>query len=148
MKKSKKLSIFVFNNYFSYEEYSTWIIICINIKISDELIQLYATIWETKQIPREWGHSKLVALWKGHEKGKASNPESYRALQIGSSLCKIMVVTIINRLKKWFESQLLDQQNGFRSSHGTSEGIFIAKGVQQITDRMKKKGICSVCWFI
>ena len=49
----------------------------INCKeFSDELIQLYATIWETKQIPREWGYSKLVALWKGHDKGKASNPET------------------------------------------------------------------------
>ena len=108
-------------------------------EFSDELVELYATIWETKQIPKEWGHSKLVALWKGPEKGKVNDPESYRALQIGSSLCKIMVVIIINRLKKWYESQLLDQQNGFRSSRGTSEGLFIAKSVQQIADKMKKK---------
>ena len=54
-------------------------------------------------IPREWGHSKLVTLWKGPDKGKADDPNTYRGLQIGSSLCKIMIIVMINRLKRWYE---------------------------------------------
>ena len=41
-----------------------------------ELLKLYGTIWETLLIPNEWGHSKLVTLWKGPAKGKASDPRS------------------------------------------------------------------------
>ena len=37
-----------------------------------------------------------------------------------------------------YDSQLLDQQQGFRTGRGTTDGIFIAKRVQQITDKMKK----------
>ena len=42
-----------------------------------EIVKLYGTIWETKRIPREWGHSKLVTLWKGPAKGKADDPNTY-----------------------------------------------------------------------
>ena len=34
--------------------------------------------------------------------------------------------------------QLLDQQQGFRSARGTTDGIFVAKSVQQITSKIKK----------
>ena len=104
----------------------------------NEITKLYETIWTTKAIPKEWGHSKLVTLWKGPAKGKADDPKTYRGIQIGSSLCKIMVTIIINRLKDWYERQLLDQQQGFRSARGTTDGIFIAKSVQQITAKMIK----------
>ena len=104
----------------------------------EELVKLYQTIWESKLIPKEWGHSKLVCLWKGPEKGSASDPTTYRGLQIGSSLCKIMVILLMERLKDWYEHQLLDQQQGFRQARGTTDGIFIVKSVQQITRKMKK----------
>ena len=89
-------------------------------------------------IPKTWGHSKLVTIWKGPAKGKSDDPETYRGLQIGSTMCKIMIVMIINRLKQWYEKQLLDQQQGFRTARGTTDGIFVAKRVQQITNKMKK----------
>ena len=103
----------------------------------EEMLELYKTIWETKQIPTKWGHSKLVALWKGSAKGSVQNPEAYRALQIGSSLCKILVVIIIKRLNVWYEKQLLDQQQGFRTGRGTNDGIFRLKRIQQITNKTK-----------
>lgn len=104
----------------------------------EEMVKLYQTIWLTWAIPKSWGHSKLVTLWKGPTKGKVDDPTTYRGLQIGSTLCKIIIVIIINRLKSWYEKQLLDQQQGFRSARGTTDGIFFAKSVQQITSKMKK----------
>ena len=49
-----------------------------------------------------------------------------------------MIIIIINRLKKWYEEQLLDQQQGFRKGRGTTDGIFMVKRMHQITDQMKK----------
>ena len=103
-----------------------------------EVVKLYKTIWVAKSMPKDWGHSRLVTLWKGPSKGKANDPSTYRGLQIGSSLCKIMIIIIINRLKEWYERQLLDQQQGFRSARGTTDGIFVAKCIHQVTDKMKK----------
>ena len=93
----------------------------------DEMVNLYKTVWQTNTIPRKWGHSKLVTIWKGASKGSINDPKAYRGLQIGSSLCKIMIIIIINRLKQWYDNHLLDQQQGFRSSRGTADGIYIAK---------------------
>ena len=81
---------------------------------ADEICKLYTTIWQTKLIPTNWTHSKLVTLWKGPSKGKIDDPKTYRGLQIGSTLCKILIMIVIGRIKNWYESQLLDQQQGFR----------------------------------
>ena len=104
----------------------------------EEMEKLYCTIWETLAIPTSWGHSKLVSIWKGSAKGKSSDPNAYRGLQVGSSMCKIMIVIILNRIKDWYDKQLLDQQQGFRSGRGTTDGIFITKRIQQVADKMKK----------
>ena len=99
---------------------------------------MYRTIWETHIIPTERGHSNLVALWKGSSKGNIENLEAYRALQIGSSLCKILVVIIINRISSWYDKKILDQQQGVRSGRGTTDGIYRIKRVQQISKKMRK----------
>lgn len=104
----------------------------------DEMVAIFNEVWETKIIPGFWTHSRLAALWKGLEKGKISDPKAYRGLQIGSTFCKIMVITIINRMSPWYENQLLDQNQGFRSCRGTTDGIYITKRIQQISDKMKK----------
>ena len=92
-----------------------------------EIVKLFNTIWNTHSIPSDWGHSKLITLWKGAAKGSKNNPEAYRGLQVGSSLCKLMITIIINRLENWYEGQLSEQQQGFRSSRGTTDGIYITK---------------------
>ena len=107
-------------------------------ELIEEMVKLYSLVWDTHQIPKSWGHSKLVALWKGSAKGKIDDPTAHRALQIGSIFCKTLMIIIINRIKIWYENQLLDQQQGFRSGRGTADGIYITKRIQQITDQMKK----------
>ena len=104
----------------------------------EEIHRMIHDIWETKTIPKTWTHSKLVCLWKGASKGSANDPKAYRGLQVGTIMCKILVITILNRLKSWYDQTLLDQQQGFRSGRGTSDGIFVTKRIQQITDSMKK----------
>ena len=56
---------------------------------------------------------------------------------MGSTLCKIMIIMILDRLRKWYDEQLSDNQNGFSSGRGTADGIYITKRVQQIIDQME-----------
>ena len=74
-----------------------------NKEFLEEMVKLYRTIWETHAIPVSWGKCKLVLIWKGSSKGIASDPKAYRVLQIGSSMCKIMIVIILNRMKEWYD---------------------------------------------
>ena len=41
-------------------------------------------------------------------------------------------------MKNWYDKQLLDRQQGFRSGRGTTDGIFITKRIQQVADKTKK----------
>ena len=107
-------------------------------KLLTEIESLLSDIWNTHTVPTSCGHSKLIALWKGASKGSATDPSTYRGLQIGSSLCKIMVIIILNRLSNWYDEQLLDQQQGFRRGRGTAGGIFVTKRVQQISEKIQK----------
>ena len=61
-----------------------------------------------------------------------------RGIQIGSTFCKLLVIVILERTRNWYESQLLDEQQGFRSSRGTTDGIYIVKRIQQISQLTKK----------
>ena len=94
-----------------------------------ELERMLTTIWRTQSTPASWSHTKLVALWKGAAKGNVKDPSAYRGLQVGSTLCKLTITIILDRLKKWYDEQLLDQQQGFRSGRGTADGIFITKRI-------------------
>ena len=107
-------------------------------ELIDEMVRLSSIVWNTHQIPKSSGHSKLVTLWKGSAKGNIDGPKAHRALQIGSTFCKTLIIIVINRIKNWYDCQLLDQQQGFRSGRGTADGILILKRVQQITVQMKK----------
>ena len=103
-----------------------------------ELERLLTTIWRTQSTPTSWSHQKLVALWKGAAKGNVKDPSAYIGLRVDSTLCKLTIIIILDRLKKWYDEQLLDQQQGFRSGRGTADGIFITKRIQQISEGMKK----------
>ena len=101
-------------------------------------LKLYKVVWETKVVPEKWGLSRLVALWKGSSKGKITDPTAYRGLQIGSTLCKILMIIILDRLRDWYDENLLDQQQGFRQGRGTTDGIYLVKRLQQISNIRKR----------
>ena len=93
-------------------------------------------LWREMDIATAWGNSRLKNLWKG--KGSKKNPKNHRGLSIGSTVCKVIIMIILERLRAWYEAQLTDEQNGFRRDRGTTDGIFTAKRVQQITDKKKQ----------
>ncbi|XP_066926666.1 group II intron-encoded protein LtrA-like [Clytia hemisphaerica] len=66
------------------------------------------------------------------------DPKKYRGISIGSTVCKLLINLILDRLRPWYELQLSDEQNGFRKDRGTTEGIYTIKRIQQITDRKRQ----------
>ena len=96
-------------------------------------------MWSTKKVPSNWSHLKLVSIWKGASKGKIDDPSVYRGIQVGSIFSKILVIIILERSRTWYEAQLLDEQQGFRSSRGTADGLYILKRIQQISNSSKKQ---------
>ena len=100
------------------------------------LHRMTSNLWQNLDVPHTWGNSQLRTLWKG--KGSKNDPTKYRGLSIGSTVCKLVINLILDRLHPWYEAQLSEEQNGFRQDRGTTDGIYTVKRVQQITHRKKQ----------
>ena len=108
-----------------------------NEPVTHEIIhRITSNLWENLDVPESWGNSRLKTIWKN--KGSKNDPSQYRGLSIGSTICKLVINIILERLRSWYEAQLSDEQNGFRKDRGTTDGIYTLKRIQQITDRKKQ----------
>ena len=95
------------------------------------IYRMTLNLWNNLDIPKAWGNSHLKTLWN-NRRSKA-DPTKYRGISIGSTVCKIIINIILERIRPWHESQSSDEQNRFRQNrHGTSDGIFVLKRIQQI----------------
>ena len=48
------------------------------------------------------------------------------------------MIIILERLKEWYDENLSDQQQGFRPGRGTTDGIYLVKRLQQISNITKR----------
>ena len=92
--------------------------------------QLIIEVWRSRNVPAQWGESRLETIFKN--KGSRRDPNMYRGLSIGSSVCKVLIQIILKRLQKWYSLQISEYQNGFVQNRGCTDGVFIAKRIQQI----------------
>ena len=66
-------------------------------KLISVIITLFTLIWSLATAPQAWLHSIIAYLFKN--KGDKMNPNNYRGLSITSTLSKLFMVIIIDRLK-------------------------------------------------
>ena len=92
-------------------------------------------LWSNLDILAVWGNSRLKTLWTG--KGSKSDPGKYRGLSIGSTVCKLIINIILERIRPWYDAQLSKELNGFRRNRDTADGIYSMKRIHQISNRKK-----------
>ena len=60
--------------------------------------QAFCRIWEGKdEIPQEWRCSKVIPLYKN--KGDPKEASNWRGLSIGSNLCKLWLICVLERAR-------------------------------------------------
>ena len=65
--------------------------------------------------------------------------KNYRGLCIGSSYLKLAMAIILERIKPWYNSQLMPNQYGFRNNVGCPDAIFTLKSIQHNTYRLNRE---------
>lgn len=91
---------------------------------------LYNLILKQEYLPMPFRHGIIIPLYKGNNKDK-TNPNSYRAVTLTSSLGKLLEKIILNRIHKL----LLEINNviphslrfGFVKEHGAIPAIYALK---------------------
>lgn len=61
------------------------------------LHRIALNLWNNLDIPISWGNSRLKTLWK--KKGSKNDPLKYRGLSIGSTISKLIINIVLERLR-------------------------------------------------
>ena len=87
----------------------------------DMLLIICDKIWWTAVWPTPWTQSLIITLPK---KGNLQLCQSYHTISLISHPSKVMLRSILNRLKPQAEEIIKEKQTGFRAGSSTTEQIF------------------------
>ena len=100
----------------------------------DVIHKLCRRIWETEQIPDDWGKAVIVPIFKKKDKLDCAN---YRGISRLSLIGKVFCSIIHSRMKKTTEEILSESQAGFRPGRSTADQLF---SLRQITEKYNEIG--------
>ncbi|KAK7113089.1 hypothetical protein V1264_012440 [Littorina saxatilis] len=84
------------------------------------LYPLFERIWDEEDVPADWKEGYLVKLPK---KGDLSNCSNYRGITLLSVPGKVFNRVLLERMKNIVDSQLRDEQAGFRQNRSCTDQI-------------------------
>jgi len=88
--------------------------------VLDRMHRICVAIWETGEWPEEWTFSTFIPLQK---KGDLKQCANYRTIALISHASKILLWIILDRIRVKTETEIADEQAGFRQGRGTTDQI-------------------------
>ena len=106
------------------------------------LTKVYNNIFAYGYFPSTWSDGLILPL---HKKGSVDNVEIYRDITLLSTLSKLFIKMLNERLNLWAESNsvYIEAQSGFRSNLGTVDDIFVLHNIVDWCISNKKKLYCA-----
>ena len=80
------------------------------------LHSIIAKVWESGEWPEDWVRSVFIPL---HKKGDSRDCSNYRTISLVSHASKVLLQIILERIRAKVETELSDEQAGFRTGRGT-----------------------------
>ena len=95
------------------------------------ILIIFNKLLDLEYFPKTWATGKITPVFK---KGDNTDPNNYRGITILSCLSKLFTKNMNERLNRWAEEEktLTDTQYGFRKNRGTTDCVFILKGLIDI----------------
>jgi hypothetical protein len=94
----------------------------------EQLVKLVNYLKEREQTPANWSRATAVQLYK---KGDPADPDNYRGISLISCLGKIYTSLWARRITKYMESQLTENQGGFRPRRSTEDQALLFREILQ-----------------
>ena len=88
--------------------------------VLDRMHRICVAIWETGEWPEEWTFSTFIPLPK---KGDLKQCANYRTIALVSHVRMILLRIILERIRVKTETEIADEQVGFRQGRGTKDQI-------------------------
>ncbi len=77
-------------------------------------------IWRTTEWPTDWKRAVFILIPK---KGNLKECSNHRTISLISHVSKILLKIINNRMKQRLDTELAEEQAGFRAGRGTRDEI-------------------------
>ena len=88
------------------------------------MYEVVRQIWEEERIREEWKETIIVPI---HKRGDRDRCENYRGIAMGNAADKILLNTILGKIKPYIEKVMGDYHNGFRDGRSVIDNIFVLK---------------------
>ena len=98
---------------------------------------MYKDVWQNIILADEWRNQIITPLYKN--KGSRKDPSKYRGISIGSNFLKLAMAICLERIKVWYNKQILLNQTGFRQNFGCPDAIFSLNSLHHNAVRTKKE---------
>lgn len=98
--------------------------------ISIALHSLFARIWSTDHVPKEWKEGVILALYKG--KGSKSECSSYRPITLLSVPGKVFAHVLLARMNPLLVSCRRPEQSGFTAGRSAMDAILSLRLITEI----------------
>lgn len=102
------------------------------------IILIFNKCFSHSSIPSMWSMNFLISIFK---KGDNYDPNNYRGIAIGSCLCKLFSLVLLERIEKKIASTqpISPNQIGFKAGHRTADHIFVINTLVNKIVRVEKK---------
>ncbi|VDO96235.1 unnamed protein product [Schistosoma margrebowiei] len=92
-----------------------------DIEVTTNMLHLlFKNIWEEEQVPMDWKEEHLIKIPKKEDQSKCEN---YGGITLLSVPGKVFNRVLLNRMKDSVDTQLRDQQTGFRKDLSCTDRI-------------------------
>ena len=86
----------------------------------NKLHEICTEVWQSGIWPEEWTHSVFFPI---HKKGDILQCNNYRTIALVSHASKVLLKVILERIKTKLETEIAQEQAGFRPKRGTRDQI-------------------------
>ena len=107
------------------------------IEVRQKVLQ---RVWETYEIPEEWGKAAVTNLYKKGDPLKCGN---YRGLSLQVTARKCYTIVIKGRMNKHLEEILGEEPAGFRANRSTTDMIFVLRQIAEKFIEYDRKVYCN-----
>ena len=94
----------------------------------NKMYRICVALWETGEWPEDWADSTFITIPK---KGDLKQCTNYRTIALVSHASKILLRIILERIRTKTESEIADEQAGFRRGRGTRDQVTNLRIVMQ-----------------
>ena len=91
---------------------------------------IFNVVWETGKAPEDWQKAVIVAI---HKKGSKKLCKNYRGISLLSIPGKVFAKILDARIRQVTESQVMEEQAGFRVGRGCRDQIFVMRQLAEKT---------------